>query len=121
MVQNPPYCGLQKSVASSTGTSKTRKAKLDRLKFLCARIYYILQVPSSMVVFVPCDQSVWSHGLFQRCLAFSSKRCSLKIVTTTFIFEVILISQFQRKQRPLSPPSSPSGHFSTLSVPRVDY
>ena len=52
------HTGWQKSVASSTGTSrKQRKVKLDRLEFLCVRIYYIL-LPSSMADFVPCDQLV---------------------------------------------------------------
>ena len=39
------------------GHRKQRKVKLDRLEFLCVRIYYIL-LPSSMVDFVPCDQLV---------------------------------------------------------------
>ena len=39
------------------GHRKQRKVELDRLEFLCVRIYYIL-LPFSMADFVPCDQLV---------------------------------------------------------------
>ena len=47
MVQNPPHWMAKKAKG---------KVKLDRLEFLCVRIYYIL-LPSS-TDFVPCDQLV---------------------------------------------------------------
>ena len=39
------------------GHREQRKIKLDRLEFLCVRIYYIL-LSSSMTDFEPCDQLV---------------------------------------------------------------
>ena len=39
------------------GRREQRGVKLDRLEFLCVRIYYIL-LPSSMADFVQCDQLV---------------------------------------------------------------
>ena len=37
------------------GHRRQKKVKLDRLEFLCVRIYYI-PLPSTMVDFVPLDQ-----------------------------------------------------------------
>ena len=51
------HTGWQKSLASSVGHREQRKVKLDRLEFICVRIYYIL-LPSSMADFLPCDQLV---------------------------------------------------------------
>ena len=46
------------------GHRKQREVKLDRLEFLCVQIYHIL-LPSSAVVFVPCDQLVRKAHLTQ--------------------------------------------------------
>ena len=52
------------------GHREQRKVKLDRLEFLCVRIYHI-PFPSSMVNFVPCDQLVQkAHLLLIRSRSF---------------------------------------------------
>ena len=52
------------------GHRQQRKVKIDRLQFLCVRIYCIL-LPSSMVDFVDCDQLVQkAHFQFASILNF---------------------------------------------------
>ena len=55
MVKNPP-CWMAKKHGILHWDIEN-KVKLDRLEFLCVRIYYVI-LPSSMVDFVPCDQLV---------------------------------------------------------------
>ena len=55
MIKKSVILGGKKAWHPPLGYREQRKVKLDRLEFLCVRIYYIL-LPSSMVDSVPCDQ-----------------------------------------------------------------
>ena len=57
MVKKSAILAGRKAWHPPLGHREQRKVKLDRLEFVCVRIYYIL-LPSSIVDFVPCDQLV---------------------------------------------------------------